>query len=159
MLDSYSVEMVANSILKRDLEDGHSSITPMKLQKLVYFFYGWYLAITGENVLEDGFEAWQYGPVHRNLYHMFKQYGNDPIDRCMQEWTGSRNEVLSVPREGNEVFWKILDVVIDKYMHLTASQLSAMTHKKGTPWYTAHKEQRIEISDDEIKEYFDGMVK
>lgn len=155
----YAIESVANSILQRDLEDGHASITPMKLQKLVYLFYGWYLAITGKQVLEDGFRAWQYGPVHRDLYHMFKHYGNTPITKCIEEWNGREYEVSFVPRKGNEIFWDILDIVIEKYMHFSAGQLSAMTHKKGTPWDLANKAGRVEIPDDEINEYFVGLVR
>src|SRR5687767_14250246 len=55
-------------------------ITHLKLQKLLYFAHGWYLALTGEPLFEDKVEAWQFGPVIPPVYHQFKKYGNQPID-------------------------------------------------------------------------------
>jgi uncharacterized phage-associated protein len=54
-------------------------ITPMKLQKLVYFAHGWCLALSDEPLIDEKIEAWKYGPVVTSLYHEFKRYGNDGI--------------------------------------------------------------------------------
>jgi uncharacterized phage-associated protein len=61
--------------------------------------------------------------------------------------------------------WETVDIVLDAYGHLTAHQLSAMTHREG-PWVLAR--QRAEarelersnerLRDDEIAEYFDALA-
>lgn len=56
------VETVVNTLLKFASENNHQ-ITHLKLQKLLYFLYGEYLARTGKLLIEEHFEAWQYGPV------------------------------------------------------------------------------------------------
>ena len=76
---TYPIKHVVNCFLQKDFEDGTASITPMKMQKLLYFLQGWHLAITGEPVIEEKFSAWQYGPVEENLYHMLKKYRGMPI--------------------------------------------------------------------------------
>ena len=39
-------------------------ISPMKLQKLIYFAHGWCLAIRREALIMESVEAWKYGPCH-----------------------------------------------------------------------------------------------
>ena len=57
-------------------------MTHKKLQKLLYFSYGIYLAQNNCNVnelnnqlFENKFEAWVHGPVDPDIYSMFKNNG------------------------------------------------------------------------------------
>lgn len=54
-------------------------VSPMKLQKLVYFAHGWCLALADKPLINEKVEAWQYGPVVGSLYREFKKYGNEGI--------------------------------------------------------------------------------
>lgn len=69
---------VANYFLDKAREDG-VDLSPMKLQKLIYFAHGWHLAIYGEPLIDESVEAWAWGPVISSIYHDFKKYGRDPI--------------------------------------------------------------------------------
>lgn len=52
---------VANSILRRAFgTDEH--VTPMKLQKLLFFVTCLYQRYTGRRLLTESFQPWQYGP-------------------------------------------------------------------------------------------------
>jgi hypothetical protein len=55
------------------------TIDPMGIQKLVYFAHGWNLAMYGRPLIVQNVEAWDYGPVIRDLYQDFKRFGNGPI--------------------------------------------------------------------------------
>ena len=55
------------------------SLTPLKLQKLIYYAHGWHLAIRNAPLIDEVIEAWEYGPVVPNVYHEFKKFGNRPI--------------------------------------------------------------------------------
>lgn len=43
-------------------------VSPMKLQKLVYFAHGWCLAHADKPLINEKVEAWQYRPVVSSLY-------------------------------------------------------------------------------------------
>jgi uncharacterized phage-associated protein len=54
-------------------------MTPLKIQKLVYFLHGWHLAVRADPAIGESFEAWPYGPVLSSLYQQFKGFGRSPI--------------------------------------------------------------------------------
>jgi len=57
------------------------NLTPLKLQKLIYYAHGWHLALRDQPLIDELIEAWEYGPVVPNVYHEFKEFGNQPITR------------------------------------------------------------------------------
>src|SRR5882757_6997431 len=69
---------VANLLLKEARSRGHH-ISNLKLQKLLFLCHAFYLVETGRPLVRGSFEAWQYGPVHREAYDAFKVYGAKPI--------------------------------------------------------------------------------
>jgi uncharacterized phage-associated protein len=75
---NYSVEALANTILDTSEEMG-TPLGPMKIQKLMYLMHGYYLALTGAPLVDEFFEAWQYGPVVPTIYHQFKEFGSRDI--------------------------------------------------------------------------------
>ncbi len=153
---TYPIKHVVNCFLQKDFEDGTASITPMKMQKLLYFLQGWHLAITGEPVIEEKFSAWQYGPVEENLYHMLKKYRGMPITAYL---TDEDSQQAFVVANTAEMFHKILDMVWRKYSIFSALQLSAMTHEQGTPWDNVYNHSTSPyISNDEIKDYFKKII-
>lgn len=69
---------VANYLL--DLADASGDpVSPMKLQKLLYYAHGWHLAVTDRPLLNEFVEAWRWGPVIPSIYHEFKEFGDAPI--------------------------------------------------------------------------------
>ena len=68
----YSAQDVANWFLaKADYEAG-DVITPLKLQKLLYYAQGWTLAILNKNLFEEDFQAWTHGPAIPSIYRKYK---------------------------------------------------------------------------------------
>lgn len=150
----FQIKHVANCFLQRDFEDSCATITPMKLQKLVYCLHGWHLAITGKAAIDGAFEAWPYGPVEEDMYHLFKAYRNRPITTYAQSWDGDEQKAFVVPQNGNKEFYEIMDFVAGRYMPFSATQLSAMTHKPGTPWSITRDSGQAIIPDPLIQEHF-----
>jgi uncharacterized phage-associated protein len=74
---------IANEFLGRAFEEGRG-LTQMQLQKLVYLAHGWNLAVNGEQLVEDEFEAWSYGPVLRRLYDATRIYSNNKIPALLK---------------------------------------------------------------------------
>lgn len=47
-------------------------ISPHKLQKLTYLSQGWSLALTGQPIFPEDFEAWKHGPINRELFNTLR---------------------------------------------------------------------------------------
>lgn len=151
------IKSVANNFLQWDFTNGVASTTPMKMQKLVYLAHGWNLAINDCPLVDENFEAWPYGPVEEDLYHMFKQYRNNPITDYAKSWVGDVEKAFVVPASAT-YFYEIFDRVISKYAHFTALQLSALTHQDGTPWSITRANGWSEIPNDLIRDHFRGLA-
>ncbi|BBY22693.1 Panacea domain-containing protein [Mycobacterium stomatepiae] len=61
-------------------DDTEADISNLKLQKLLYYAQGHYLATSGKPLFDDEIQAWAHGPVVPAVYHAFKSYGRGPID-------------------------------------------------------------------------------
>lgn len=144
-----SAVIVANDILKLAKQE-KIGISPMKLQKLIYFVYGQHYADTGYPIFAENFEAWQHGPVVASVYHEFKQYGGFPIDSYALDAKGAA--WFSKDCVENEAYRNVLIRVWNKLKFISAMELSAMTHKPNTPW--AKTFCNGIIKNDEIVTYF-----
>jgi uncharacterized phage-associated protein len=74
-----NVSDVANAFLWLDQQDDEGGVSNLKLQKLVYYAQGFFLAIFDRPLFEDRIEAWTHGPVVPALYHKYKNYGRCAI--------------------------------------------------------------------------------
>ena len=151
----YSSKEVANWYL--DTGDTQNSlITPMKLNKLVYFAHGWYLGYTNEPLIEDTIEAWDYGPVIPELYHEFKHWGSSPIKDRARSWKGIKR---IIPRIKNSEIDPFFRKIWQVYKNYSAIGLSRLTHCEGTPWWTTYHEKREEvISNSLIRDYYKQKI-
>lgn len=146
---------VANSFLLRAREQKVGDVDPLKLQKLVYCFHGWHMAVTGSPALGERFEAWPHGPVLSSLYHQFKNFRWNPITSLaldVDPKTGDE-EALYVST-ADRGFYKIFDSVWERYKNLSGQDLSNLTHAKGTPWSYARANGLQYIPDNLIQDHF-----
>lgn len=78
MTTQYSSATIANAFLQRYGKSG--DIDHLKLQKLVYYAYGWWLTKNPDKPLtSDGPEIWKYGPVFLDIYQLFSFQGRDRL--------------------------------------------------------------------------------
>lgn len=134
---AYSAYAVANAFVRRAREGRIPNLSPMKLQKLMYFAHAWYCRVKGEPLLDDSFARWTHGPVIPSIYHEFKAYGYRPIDNMATTLSmspgGYAMNVPTVPDSDRDV-WSLIDAVAEKYGRYDAPTLSAMTHREGSAW-------------------------
>lgn len=151
----YPIFTIANTLLEKSVSED-SPLTHMKLQKMAYCLHGWHLAEEDEPACSQPVEAWKYGPVWGDLYHMLKRHGHAPIGERDIIYERDENGVLvfyTVPKT-NTRFHEILGSVWRKYAQFDALKLSQMTHKPGTPWDKARRLGAPFIDNDEIKKHF-----
>ena len=112
-----------------------SDITPLALQKLLYYAEGFFKAFTGEYLFYSNCEAWAHGPVYRSVYYKYKNYGYNPIEESEYDYT--EIELTKIEKE-------ILDSIIRNFGCYSGKVLEKMTHAE-IPWsYT-----RIGLGDNE----------
>jgi uncharacterized phage-associated protein len=164
----YPAAAIANEFIKLARES-HRPLSPMKLQKLVYFAHGWYLAFTGEPLINEPVEAWQFGPVIPSLYHTLKNYGSkeiaDPLtDDVFHLFADDEVHEYSIDDgynpEENALAKEIIKRIWEVYGGLSAVQLSNLTHDQDAPWaVTPGKDKKHTIIEQEtIKNYFLRML-
>jgi uncharacterized phage-associated protein len=74
-----TASQVAKYLLSLQSEEDGDCISNLKLQKLVYYCQGLYLAMEGKPLFADPIEAWAHGPVVRSLYAEYRDYKSTPI--------------------------------------------------------------------------------
>ena len=158
---------VANHFLDLVSRDSRY-FTQMQLQKLVYVSHGWHLAIFNSGLTSDEPEAWDYGPLYRNLWVAIRKYGSNPVTEKIRERDFAidlTNSAEDNSKEGEKFCHaslnadqeKLLQRIFDVYGSLQAFELSALTHQEGTPWYIVFVDKglkREKIPSDIIKKHF-----
>lgn len=139
---------VGNSILKKAFSE-NIDITPMKLQKLIYFVYRGYLQKTNLPLFNERFEVWKYGPVIPSVYSTFRSYGSNAIRTYAIENDGQT--ILIVNEDSSPNFKKVLEDIWGRCKLLDGIYLSSLTHKKDTAWRIAFEKHNLYLSDEDIK--------
>ncbi|HEY8365239.1 MAG TPA: type II toxin-antitoxin system antitoxin SocA domain-containing protein, partial [Haloplasmataceae bacterium] len=124
-------------------------ITPLALQKILYYIQGFYYAFVGSFLFDIDCEAWIHGPVFKEIYRKYSSYRFDPIE--------------SVKTFDTSVFTtsekEILDSVIKNFCCFSGKTLERFTHLE-LPWRVTRSELPINvhsnrtISKDLIGKYF-----
>lgn len=158
---AHSPIAVANSFIDIARRNG-VGITPMKLQKLVYYAHGWSLGILGEPLIDGVIEAWKYGPVIDSIYHEFKHYGSDEITQPATVFDFGSFELIEPRIEGDETSLSLIAKVWDEYGRYSAITLSSMTHAAGSPWEISREgrdeARSVPISNEVIRDYFEKLA-
>lgn len=130
----------------------YEKITHLKLQKLLYYAQGISLALHGKPIFKEKIEAWQHGPVVKEVYTLFNMWGRNPIIMPMQE----TDEKMVTEIEQDKETIEVLNLTYDNFAIYTAWQLRQMTHTDNSPWDITEKTKGLgqEIDNDLIGKYF-----
>lgn len=141
---------VANEFL-RLASERDVALTPLQLMKLVYIAHGWSLGLRQRPLITDRIEAWKYGPVIPDLYHLTKKYGSGAVTDILRSsiFSGRQPELDDDEKE-------LIKAVYEVYGNLSGIRLSALTHRTGTPWAETYRADTngIPISNDLIAEHY-----
>jgi uncharacterized phage-associated protein len=107
-------------------EEERDLLTPMRLQKLLYYVQGWHLGAFGRVLFNEPLEAWKHGPVVRSVYNAFKDYDDQGIPPATD---GEPAPLALRDRAFIESVWQ-------GYKQFSASGLRLMTHEEP-PWQQA----------------------
>lgn len=118
------------SAAKRLAERSGWTLSNLELQKILYLAHMFYLGRhDGQPLVHGQFQAWDYGPVHPDLYHRAKIFGSAPV----------RNVFYGAPdlQQGPER--DILDEAYEGLGDAGSGRLVKATHKPGGAWDRNYK--------------------
>lgn len=158
----YPAKVIANAFLDKAEQSG-TTLTPMKLQKLIYYAHGWYLAIKNQPLIDEYIEAWDYGPVISSVYSEFRNFGAAPIYGRATLWDQQEQDyVVPKPSQTDSELNGLIDAIWDNYNQYDALKLSEMTHLEGAPWHLIKQKypdfRNVQIPNDVIANYFREMM-
>lgn len=146
-----NINDVANFYLSK------KSMSPKKLQKMVYYAYSWTLALLNEDVndlryrlFNDRIEAWVHGPVVPSLYQEYRRFGWNDIPQ-------TDNERFSFTLQEQHILNRVWAI----YGSKSADELELMSHG-DEPWKKARGNKGpfvscdTALSDIAIFQYFSG---
>lgn len=121
----YNCFDISKEFLALAREEG-SGIDTMKLLKLTYIAHGYHLGFYSKPLICNAVQAWKYGPVIPELYHVIKRFGNGRVD----------SEIINIYAENKleDKDKEFIRTIWDAYKKNTGLQLSTKTHEEGTPW-------------------------
>lgn len=128
-------------------------VTPLALQKMLYFIQGIHMVLFGEELFPEECEAWTHGPVFKDVYDIFKNFKYNPIDDIRFAMFQNRFQELSDNGK------KVIDLVVETFGIYSGKTLERITHKES-PWMDARvcclpgEPSNEVISKQTIKRYF-----
>ncbi len=142
------IEIIANYIIVIGKE-----ITPLALQKILYYAQGFFKAFFGKYLFNDDCQAWVHGPVYVNIYEKYKEFKSANISIDIDY--DIEDIIVDEKRE-------ILDVIIKYFGYYNGKALEKMSHYE-TPWINARKgllpteNSNNIIKKEDIKDYFEKV--
>ena len=137
------------SAAKRMCERSEWSISNLTLQKILYLAHMFHLGIHDAPLVTGHFQAWDYGPVHPEVYHYVKVFGAEPV----------RNVFRSIEnaQEGKET--ELIDQAVDQLKSKKPALLVQITHRKEGAWFKHYKpnQNNIVIPDSDIKKEYKDL--
>lgn len=107
-------------------------VTPLMLQKLLYFIQGESYALNGKPMFRENCQAWVHGPVYPEVYDMFRDFKYNPIDDArFAILEGTEDELSHEER-------MVVDLVINTFGEYSGKMLERITHEEE-PWKLARK--------------------
>lgn len=142
------IELISEYIIMKCKE-----ITPLALQKLLYYSQGFYKAFYGDFLFNADCKAWVHGPVYEEIYYRYKNYGANSIEQ------NANYDIEDILDENKKV---VIDNVIKSFGIYNGKDLEKMTHYE-MPWIesraginTDEKGKKV-ISKEDIAEYFEKI--
>lgn len=143
---AYSPTMIANNVLSRAFEE-KIYVSPMKLQKLLYFIASEYQKRTGKTLLAEPFQTWAYGPVIHSVYDEFRAFSKTRIKRYGRDAEGK----AYVIDEAEDIDLRhSMERVWEAAKNMGAVELSEITHREGSAWDKAFQADMALLDPEDI---------
>jgi len=132
----YSIHDIAKYIGLTSILKG-LSISPLKLQKLLYYVQSWYMVFYGREALvfADRPQAWVNGPVYPAIYHEYKDKTANMCDHLkLSDFSEKAPETaLSEISSSMDLDFELIESIVLLYGAKSQNELIFLTHSEQ-PW-------------------------
>jgi uncharacterized phage-associated protein len=129
----YDVRVVANYTLKEASAVG-VKMTNLHLNKSLFFMHVDFLREHGLPLVSAKIEAWEYGPVFREIYNQFKPYGREPIRSFAKRVDFDSGEKVDAWDELPSTDLQHIQELALFYARIPAGLLVDLSHATGGAW-------------------------
>ncbi len=142
------INLVANYIIEKN------DVTPLALQKLLYYCQCFYLAFYDVPMFKEDCEAWVHGPVYPSIYFKYKNYTYNTL---YEKSEYSFDEIIDDEKKD------IINSVLKYFGVYSAKVLEKMIHEE-LPWKEARKDVKNNENSNKIikmqvlKDYFQDII-
>jgi len=147
-IGSSKIDQISNYLITH-LEE----VTPLALEKLLFFSNGVNYALNGSRLIDEDSQAWAHGPVYPCVYNKYKKYGYKPIDDGIYSTHGCLVSKLS------EEEMKAIDLVIKTFGLYSPKTMEKISHLQ-IPWiekrngYSEEEAGNDIIDENTVKQYY-----
>lgn len=126
-------------------EKNDDDLTPLRVQKLLYFLHGWYMAVTGTALFTEPFVHGKFGPKLVSLDVTLAQYAGVPVGDYIKDWNPDKEkfEALFVNTKALPQFVAVFEKVWKEYSKFSTPQLSTLSHGPESPWARTQEDDDI----------------
>lgn len=118
-------------------------VTPLMLQKLLYFIQGTSYAVNKKPMFLENCQAWVHGPVYPEVYNMFKDFKYNPIEDARFVILEGKDNTLTEDEE------KVINLVTNTFGQYGGKVLEKITHNEK-PWIDARKGYSDDVPSHEV---------
>lgn len=130
------VRGIANFVL--DSADRQSiGISNLGLNKIIYFLHSAFLHQFGTPLVSAKIEAWDYGPVFREVYHQFKNFGRNAITGRAHKLDVFSGEYAQVDYQFDPETELFLNQQCNSLLRIPAGKLVDLSHMEDGAWHRA----------------------
>ncbi|WP_419742417.1 type II toxin-antitoxin system antitoxin SocA domain-containing protein [Paraclostridium dentum] len=126
---------VSNYLIKKC-----GDITPLALQKMLYYCQAFCKVFTGKYLFENECQAWVHGPVYVEVYNKYSKFGGSIIELC--------DEKTYLENQDEE---EIVECVAKYFGKYSGRTLELMTHMER-PWRDTRKGLKVNESSNKVIE-------
>ncbi len=107
-------------------------VTPLMLQKMLYFIQGICFALYGRPIFSEDCRAWIHGPVYPEVYDLFRDFKYNPIDDARFALLEGVADALTDDEK------RVINLAVNTFGMYGGKVLEKITHNED-PWKEARK--------------------
>ncbi|WP_289749022.1 Panacea domain-containing protein, partial [Helicobacter bilis] len=123
-------KMKAKVLAQYIINRSNKGISNIELQKILYFVVLKHYKDIGEYLLDENFEAWQFGAIIYSVYRDYRSYGANSIDKT--------NENIEI----EDSIKQRVDFVLSKLSNYNYWDWVGMLHAKGGAWDITYSKEK-----------------
>ena len=131
----YDVRAIANVVLRLANAQG-KHVTNLHLNKSIFFMHVDFLRDRNVPLVSAKIEAWEFGPVFREIYNQFKKFRAEPISEFAKKVSYDTGELEVVDVDLPKSVLDYVESLADFYLSVPAGVLVDVSHARGGAWDT-----------------------